>query len=199
MLRDFSSAAQEYTSRIGLRSKLSRKKSYSLLTPDHHILQILFFFFSFFFFFFFFWFDHVLSCVWLFATAGTVACQAPLPMKFSRQKYWSASLFSNPGDLPKLEYPMSPAVAGRFFFLTTAPSGKHILKSLVFKNGRVEVEPGVHFTCNMMPGYWITLSQMNTFEKFSNFKRPELSPPCLNIFFLVSAPASTTWYRDAHR
>ena len=117
MLRDFSSAAQEYTSRIGLRSKLSRKKSYSLLTPDHHILQILFvFFFSFFFFFFFFWFDHVLSCVWLFATAGTVACQAPLPMKFSRQKYWSASLFSNPGDLPKLEYPMSPALAGRFFF-----------------------------------------------------------------------------------
>ena len=38
-------------------------------------------------------------------------------------------------------------------FLTTAPSGKPILKSLVFKNGRVEVEPGVHFTCNMMPGY----------------------------------------------
>ena len=117
MLRDFSSAAQEYTSRIGLRSKFSRKKSYFLLTPDYHILQILFVFFLFLLLFFFFWFDHVLSRVWLFATAGTVACQAPLPMKFSRQKCWSVLLFSNPRDLPKLEYPMSPALAGSFLVL----------------------------------------------------------------------------------
>ena len=26
--------------------------------------------------------------------------QAPLPMKFSRQEYWSGVLFSTPGDLP---------------------------------------------------------------------------------------------------
>ena len=32
-----------------------------------------------------------LSRVWLFATPWTVARQAPLPMEFSRQEYWSGS------------------------------------------------------------------------------------------------------------
>jgi hypothetical protein len=31
---------------------------------------------------------------------GTVACQAPLPMEFSRQEYWSRVPFPSPGDLP---------------------------------------------------------------------------------------------------
>ena len=31
----------------------------------------------------------LLSCVWLFATPWTAAYQAPLPMGFSRQEYWS--------------------------------------------------------------------------------------------------------------
>ena len=34
------------------------------------------------------------------ATPWTVACQAPLPMGFSRQEYWSGLPFSSPGDLP---------------------------------------------------------------------------------------------------
>ena len=42
----------------------------------------------------------LLSCVWLFATPWTVACQAPLSMVFSRQEYWSGLPFSSPGDLP---------------------------------------------------------------------------------------------------
>ena len=29
-----------------------------------------------------------LSCVWLFVTPGTVACQTPLSVGFSRQEYW---------------------------------------------------------------------------------------------------------------
>ena len=41
-----------------------------------------------------------LSHVQLFATSWTVACQAPLSMGFSRQEYWSGSLFPSPGDLP---------------------------------------------------------------------------------------------------
>ena len=36
----------------------------------------------------------------LFAMAGTVACQAPLSMEFSRQEYWSGLPFPSPGDLP---------------------------------------------------------------------------------------------------
>ena len=41
-----------------------------------------------------------LSCVRLFSTLWTVACQASLSMGFSRQKYWSGLPFPSPGDLP---------------------------------------------------------------------------------------------------
>ena len=40
------------------------------------------------------------SCVWLFATPWTVACQAPLSMGFPRQEYWSGLPFPTPGNLP---------------------------------------------------------------------------------------------------
>ena len=35
-----------------------------------------------------------------FSTLWTVAHQAPLSMRFSRQEYWSGFLFLSPGDLP---------------------------------------------------------------------------------------------------
>ena len=35
-----------------------------------------------------------LSCVWLFAAWWTVACQAPLSMRFSRQEYWNGFPFT---------------------------------------------------------------------------------------------------------
>ena len=52
-----------------------------------------------------------LSRVQLFATAWTAACQAPLPMEFCRQEYWSGLPFLSPGDLPNpgIE-PGSPAL-----------------------------------------------------------------------------------------
>ena len=40
------------------------------------------------------------SGLWFFATAWTVARQAPLSMEFFRQKYWSGYPFPPPGDLP---------------------------------------------------------------------------------------------------
>ena len=36
----------------------------------------------------------------LFVTPWTVACQAPLSMRFSRQEYWSGLPFLTPGNLP---------------------------------------------------------------------------------------------------
>ena len=51
------------------------------------------------------------SHVRLFATVGTVVCQAPLSMGFSRQEYWSGLPFPSPGDLPNPEIkPGSPAL-----------------------------------------------------------------------------------------
>ena len=52
-----------------------------------------------------------LSCVRLFGTTWTVACQAPPSMRFSRQEYWSGLPFPSPGDLlhPGIE-PRSPTL-----------------------------------------------------------------------------------------
>ena len=59
------------------------------------------------------------SCVRLFVTLQSVACQAPLSMGFSRQEYWSGLPFPSPEDLPdpgtEPTSLMSPALAGRFF------------------------------------------------------------------------------------
>ena len=43
---------------------------------------------------------QLLSCVWLFAISGTVAHQAPLSVKFSRQEDYSGLLSPSPADLP---------------------------------------------------------------------------------------------------
>ena len=43
---------------------------------------------------------YLLSCIQLFATPWTIACQAPLSTEFSRQEYWSGLLFPSPRDLP---------------------------------------------------------------------------------------------------
>ena len=63
------------------------------------------------------------SCVRLFVTLRTVACQMPLSMGFSRQEYWSGLSFPLPGDLPdpgiKPTSLMSPALADGFFATST--------------------------------------------------------------------------------
>ena len=60
-----------------------------------------------------------LSRVRLFVTPWTVACWAPLSMRFHRQEYWSGLPFLTPGDLPdpgiKPTSLASPALAGRLF------------------------------------------------------------------------------------
>ena len=54
---------------------------------------------------------QLLSRVPLFATPGTVACQAPLSLGLSRQEYWSGLLFTSPSDLPNSGIePGSPAL-----------------------------------------------------------------------------------------
>ena len=45
-------------------------------------------------------FSHSVVSDWLFVTLGTVACQAPPPVGFSKQEYWGGLPFPSPGDLP---------------------------------------------------------------------------------------------------
>ena len=54
---------------------------------------------------------QLLSRVQVFVIPWTVAQQAPLPMEFSRQEYWSGFPFPSPGDIPNpgIE-PRSPAL-----------------------------------------------------------------------------------------
>ena len=60
-----------------------------------------------------------LSHVQFFATLRTLVHQAPLPMGFSKQEYWSQLLCPPPGDLPvpgiEPTSPEFPALAGRIF------------------------------------------------------------------------------------
>ena len=64
-----------------------------------------------------------LSCVQLFATAWTVAYQAPPSIGFSRQECWSGLPFPSPGDLPDPGIkPGSPALQADA--LLSEPPGK---------------------------------------------------------------------------
>ena len=74
----------------------------------------------------------LLSRVQLFVTRWTVAHQAPLPMGFSRQEYWSGLPSPSPGDLtkPGIE-PRSPALQADS--LTSEPPGKPFLILLLHK------------------------------------------------------------------
>ena len=66
------------------------------------------------------------SHVRFFGIPWIVACQAPLPIQFSRQEYWTRLSLPPSGDLPdpgiEPSSPVSPVFAGRFF--TTVPPGK---------------------------------------------------------------------------
>ena len=54
---------------------------------------------------------QLLSCVQLLVTPWIVAHQAPLPLEFSRQEYWSGQPFPSPGHLPNPRIkPQSPAL-----------------------------------------------------------------------------------------
>ena len=65
----------------------------------------------------------VKSCQTL-ATPWNIACQAPLPMGFSRQEYWSGLPFPSPGNLPNPgTEPRSPALQADS--LLTELQGKH--------------------------------------------------------------------------
>ena len=71
------------------------------------------------------WMWKLLSHVQLFATLWTVACQAPLSMGFSRQKYQSGLPFPPTGDLPNPGIDLrSPLTAGKSLLSETP--GKHI-------------------------------------------------------------------------
>ena len=58
------------------------------------------------------------------ATLRTIACQAPLSVRVSRQEYWNGLPLASPGDLPNPQIKpvllISSALASVFFTVSTA-------------------------------------------------------------------------------
>ena len=78
-----------------------------------------------------------LSHVRFSVTPWTVACQAPLFMRFSKQEYWSELPCPPPGDLPdpgiKPASLTSPALAGGFFTTDTTWEAHGIVNWILTK------------------------------------------------------------------
>ena len=73
----------------------------------------------------------VFSCVRLFVTPCTIACQTLLSMVFSRQIYWNGWSFLPPGDLPNPGMkPRSPALQADP--LLSEPQGKPSKNTTIF-------------------------------------------------------------------
>ena len=98
----------------------------------------------------------LLSCVWLFATPWTVACQAPPAKGFSRQEYWSGLPFPSPGDLPNPgTKPGSPTLQADS--LLSQPPGKLCWEKTV--KGQEQKQEDQFKGCWNNPGercWWLT-------------------------------------------
>ena len=74
------------------------------------------------------------SCLTL-AAPWTVACQALLPVGFSRQEYWSGLPFPSPGNLPNPgTEPGSPALQADSCLITLTQTCSTMLKEVVRQN-----------------------------------------------------------------
>ena len=84
-----------------------------------------------------------LSCVKLFVTLWTIACQAPLYMWLRQQEYWSVLPFPPLGDLPDtgIEPLVLVATALTGGFLTTEPPGK---LSLIIREMKIRTTMRYH-------------------------------------------------------
>ena len=100
-------------------------------------------------------------------TLPTVACQAPLSMRFSRQEYWSGLPYPSPGDLPDpgIEATlMSTALGGRFFITSTTWEAHASFYSPGMENIIIPTSWGcvIHMT-----GRWIYAAQKVTLVRNS--------------------------------
>ena len=88
----------------------------------------------------------------------TVAYQAPWPMEFSRQEYWSGLPLPSPGDLPYAGMEpaslVSPALAGGFF--TTNATWQEYLSGLPLSSPVDLPDPGIEPVSPALAGGFFT-------------------------------------------
>ena len=131
------------------------------------------------------------SCVGLFVTLWTVACQAPLAMGFSRQEYWSGlpgpplgELLDSGIELASLE---SPSPTGRFFTgeplgkpineETEAPPPKKKLNALLLASYRVSIctSKSIQTAPSSIPFLWGPAFTKKVISALQNYSFFELS------------------------
>ena len=138
------------------------------------------------------------SCVWLFVTPWTVACQTLLSMEFPRQEYWSGLPLPPPGDLPnggQDPRPLFPASAGRF--LTTEPPGTPVC---IYTHMHIACVYFICFSGSFYSTYswksrhyktllWVTLSWQALQRQSVTGSGWHQTPSCLSFFLTVSSQA----------
>ena len=104
------------------------------------------------------------SCVQLFETLWTIACQALLSMGFSRQEYYSGLPFLPKGDLPNPAIEpkslMSPVLAGKVFTPSTTWKA-HLLNTLFYLSLRSNIQIIYNFSMSNMLFYHSILSLLD--------------------------------------
>ena len=113
---------------------------------------------------------QLLSCIWLFVTPQTLACQAPLSMVFLRQQCLSGLPFPSPGDLPNPGIKSAtPSLAGGFF--TAESRGKHFYSLYSIKSYyqmMAMISRAMQFPCSLIGKLFLNASEksrQNTLKK----------------------------------
>ena len=97
----------------------------------------------------------LLSRVRLFATPGTIACQAPLSMRFSKQEYWRGLPFPSPGDL--LNPGIKPGLphCRRILFQLSHQGSPRILEWVAYPFSSGSSQPRNQTGVSCIAGDWI--------------------------------------------
>ena len=105
------------------------------------------------------------SHVQLFATLWTVAHQASLSMRFSRQEYWSGLLCCPPGHLPHPVMEsmslMSPALAGGSFITSATWEAQHFWEFCQFQGCLVLLSRSRKYGGTSLVVQWLGLCAPN--------------------------------------
>ena len=147
------------------------------------------------------------SCVQLFATLGTVACQAPLSMGFSRQEHWSGLPCPLPGDLPeagiKSASPVAPVLQADSFPLghqrSLILSGAISNCPELFPSSVLDIfQPGGSFSSVIPFCLFILFMEFSSQEYWSGLPCPPPVDHVLSELFTMSCPSWVALHGMAH-
>ena len=138
--------------------------------------------------------NESVSCVWLFATPWTVACQTPLSMKFSKQEYWSGLPCPSPGDLPDPGIkPRSPVLQADSLLPESPGKTKWMSKGKHKKRKQISI---ILSWFSLLKIWWTNSEESKLFCQDFPAGPVVMSPSC-NAGNMASIPVWTTKFPHA--